>query len=629
MKPRIPRPTLASLALVIAVTSGSAHATTYYWDNNNTTSGFGTAGGTWAAPTVDLWSTDSTGIASPGASITTNTADALYFGTDTLGLASGTITISGTVNAQSLFFGKASGAITLSGGSIGFVTGSATSVIQASSSLGSASVTHTINSDIAKTSGIIRMGTQNTSGENYIVNGIISGTARVENRVQNSNSYVAYNGLNSFTGRFDIITGQANANTIANSGVASSLGAGTSITMSGGTIQIAALWYTGNTAASTNRTINLSGGTNRIVSQDAALTLAGNITGTSETTQSALALTGDAGGGSNFNAISGVIGGNVKLEVNSFAPLGGSAEAGRWKLSGANTYTGTTTLNSGVLQADVADVAATSGALGNGGDITFSGGTLQYTANSAGADYSARIKSSASAMTFDTNGQNVTFAATLATSNTGGLTKAGSGTLTLSGANTYTGSTTVSGGQLVVNGSISASSLTTVQSGATLGGSGTIGALTVSTGGTLAPGNSPGNLTVSGGLTLAGIYSWDLVALSTASPGTDFDIVTVISGNVDITGASLGLNLGANAPSAVSFWQTDQTWAGILNNTGAGSLTGTFAAIDNSTWSSLGAFSTTNVGNDVNLVWTAIPEPSTLPLVSGLATLILLRRRRD
>ena len=53
----------------------------------------------------------------------------------------------------------------------------------------------------------------------------------------------------------------------------------------------------------------------------------------------------------------------------------------------------------------------------------------------------------------------------------GGLTKAGTGTLTLSGVNTYTGATTVSAGRLSVNGSLAASTVT-VSSGATLAGNG-------------------------------------------------------------------------------------------------------------------------------------------------------------
>jgi autotransporter-associated beta strand protein len=69
---------------------------------------------------------------------------------------------------------------------------------------------------------------------------------------------------------------------------------------------------------------------------------------------------------------------------------------------------------------------------------------------------------------------------------TGGVTKEGTGTLTLSHANNYSGATTVSAGTVLVSGS-TASSASAVATGATLGGTGTIGATTVS-GGTVSPG---------------------------------------------------------------------------------------------------------------------------------------------
>jgi hypothetical protein len=101
----------------------------------------------------------------------------------------------------------------------------------------------------------------------------------------------------------------------------------------------------------------------------------------------------------------------------------------------------------------------------------------------------------------------------------------------------------------------------------------------------------------------------------------------VITGSVDLTGAILALNLGLNTPSAIPFWQTDQTWSGILNNSGAGTLIGAFSPINNSAWATLGAFSTTYTGNDANLVWTAVPEPRAA-LLGSLGLLALLCRRR-
>jgi trimeric autotransporter adhesin len=214
----------------------------------------------------------------------------------------------------------------------------------------------------------------------------------------------------------------------------------------------------------------------------------------------------------------------------------------------------------------------------------------------------------------------------------GGLTMAGTGRMILSGANTYTGATTISVGTLLIDGDNSAATgAVNVASPATLGGGGIIGgAVSVSTGAVISPGdNGAGNFTLNNGLTLAGSYSWDLVALSTATAGTDFDRLTLTVGDATITGAGLGLNLGAFAPSADPFWDITQTWTGILNNTGLGSLTGAFAITnDQSAWASLGAFSTTNTGNDVNLVWTAVPEPDAAMLVGGLGVLALLRRRR-
>jgi len=80
------------------------------------------------------------------------------------------------------------------------------------------------------------------------------------------------------------------------------------------------------------------------------------------------------------------------------------------------------------------------------------------------------------------------------------VTKTGPGVWMLGGVNTYTGPTTVNAGALVVDGSIASSSLTTVNSGAALEGTGTVGPTVINAGGFLAPGHQPGTMTVNGSL---------------------------------------------------------------------------------------------------------------------------------
>ena len=117
-----------------------------------------------------------------------------------------------------------------------------------------------------------------------------------------------------------------------------------------------------------------------------------------------------------------------------------------------NSYGGGTNLNAGTLNAGSAN------ALGSSGTISFGGGTLQYSAANQ-ADYSARFSTAANqAYRIDTNGQNVTLASALSSTD-GTLTKTGTGTLTLLGANTYSGTTTVSAGTLNVGGGGSTGSI--------------------------------------------------------------------------------------------------------------------------------------------------------------------------
>lgn len=114
----------------------------------------------------------------------------------------------------------------------------------------------------------------------------------------------------------------------------------------------------------------------------------------------------------------------------------------------------------------------------------------------------------------------------------GGLAKIGAGSMRLQGNNTYTGPTNLNQGELVVNGTIATSSLTTVAGGATLKGTGTVGATTVN--GIVAPGESAGTLTVNGAYTQNAGGRLD-IELGGTTAGTGYDVLQV-NGSATIAG---------------------------------------------------------------------------------------------
>src|SRR5262249_1003516 len=102
----------------------------------------------------------------------------------------------------------------------------------------------------------------------------------------------------------------------------------------------------------------------------------------------------------------GVISGAGPIEVH----------AGALNLSGQNTTTGNWNLTGGTTIAGSSETAGASGPLGQTGTISFSGGTLQYSANNS-FDYSPRFDTGAGqAYRIDTAGQTVTYSNNLASS---------------------------------------------------------------------------------------------------------------------------------------------------------------------------------------------------------------------
>ncbi|MCX5653717.1 MAG: autotransporter-associated beta strand repeat-containing protein, partial [Planctomycetota bacterium] len=241
-----------------------------------------------------------------------------------------------------------------------------------------------------------------------------------------------------------------------------------------------------------------------------------------------------------------------KVAVTIGAPdnyYGGHPTGLTWTLSGNNTYSGATILAASyndILKAD-----STTAFSPNSAYTVNAGTTLDLAGNNnqiAGLTGDGTVKSGVGSGVLTVNNDaatsnaDYTFGGVLrdGTVEEGGgqlgLTKAGSKTLTLSAANTYAGATAVNGGtlQIAPTGTINNTSGITVNdggkflynnsttplsqpltltSGATLGGTGTIGVETTIVGGaTVSPGASVGTLTISNNMKWEndGAYLWEI-----------------------------------------------------------------------------------------------------------------------
>ncbi|MFC2149321.1 PEP-CTERM sorting domain-containing protein [Candidatus Auribacterota bacterium] len=228
------------------------------------------------------------------------------------------------------------------------------------------------------------------------------------------------------------------------------------------------------------------------------------------------------------------------------------------------------------------------------------------------------------------------------------VTMSGSGTLEINYNDaTYTGATTVNNGTLdIKSNDISSSSSTSVGHATNhpvLKGAGTVGVLNITSNGTVSPGNSVG--TMNAGNTTwdqDGIYQWEINdADGTAGTDPGWDLLD-ITGGLTVAATSGNtfeieiVSLNGTSPGNCADFDNSQnyTWKIATASGGVSGYSADKFSLESSGFTNdtgVGFFSVSQTGNDVNLVFTAVPEPSTYFLFGlGLFGMVVggLRRFR-
>lgn len=192
-------------------------------------------------------------------------------------------------------------------------------------------------------------------GANFLqIDSKITGAGNVSRAGSASGSGVLRfsNDGNDFTGTITASNGTVEFTSVANAGSPSSLGAGTTIALNNGS-SAAAFRYIGSTDTTTTRPIAWGATTG-------TMTLTNNGTGTVGFLSTANMVTGS--GAKTWGLAGTNTGNNILAQVINDSATGAvsvaKSTAGRWILTGVNTYTGTTAISGGNLQVGLAGVGS-------------------------------------------------------------------------------------------------------------------------------------------------------------------------------------------------------------------------------------------------------------------------------
>jgi autotransporter-associated beta strand protein len=693
------------------VTAGTVSAGSMTGDVSSSVTVSGLLTGAITAGTNALGSLSSSSVTGGTNTISgTATITTVAGGTTSIGdvatittLTSGTVTLTGATAAIGALNGGTvtlgTTALTVDGGTFaGVISGVTGSLIKATNGTLTLSGTNTFGGGTTLSAGTLTLGNVSALGTGAVT--VASGATLNLNNLGVANTIVLANGavltggtfaassLPTTTGTLDVVLegagvtlAKADTGRLELTGENTYTG-GTSVT-GGGTIAIAD--FGNGTAASPLGITSLSDPTKLVLSSGSTLEFNG---GTSAVTTRSFTIGGSAGIAAT---------GAGTLEFTSASQLATTGEAPALTLTannaGTNRFaaslvdgntglanlaingTGTWVIGTGAnrFKNDVRIEAAAGATIGLENASLPSGATLAVANNAtirweAGNTTGAKLEIVAgTAAKLDLGSNNVVFSNAPVVASGSGTTanfeKQGIGTLTI-GASVNAGSVNFTlpenAGMLSVGtgGSIGNVSLAT---GSRLGGSGSVGAVTAAAGSTIAPGNSPGVMTAAS-MTIAGntTFLWE-VRDAQAGPGVGGYDKMVITGSLDLTGASainkitlkinsltadgvtIGPALNFGPPNGVSSIRTFQ-FASVQTGS-SGVLLGSGLNISDVFQFDLSQFTYTGGATSNAGLWsidwnqgtgaitlTAVPEPSTYGFGLGalaLAAAAIRRRKRQ
>ncbi len=243
------------------------------------------------------------------------------------------------------------------------------------------------------------------------------------------------------------------------------------------------------------------------------------------------------------DTISGPIGGSGSLTVSG---------GGTLILTGTNFYSGGTTISAGPVTTLQGTISGLQGNIQDNGNLIFndpSNGTYSGVLTGAGT-----------------------------------LQQIGSGALTISGSSpAFTGPTSVNTGALIVNGSLAASPISVANTAATgtLGGAGTVGAVTVANQGQLVPGSGgAGTLSINGTLSLGPMTTTSISITPTSNTMIAVSGTAALNGALSITPSSGFFGLQASYTLLTSAGLGGTTFSSVSSTNSNFVPTVTYTATD-------------------------------------------------